>query len=337
MNFAGTPKESIAIAEPALNRAKTAQFRDLELLAWYIIGQANYAAGNYRQTADLLSDQMPQLRGASSVLRFGTAGTTSVLYLIMIGMAAASLGEFDRSRAALEEADEITKQTGRPYDHVACSYSRGILLSSTGHAAEAIGEFRKALDLSREYSINLFVPLIVGQLGAALTLTGMHDSAIGLLERVARESKLLGHNIGTVFANYALAAAYKAVGRVEESRGLADACLENARLYGFQGIEARVLLLLGALQQDTAKPDATAAESLVRISIDLARRLTALPNVAQGHLALADLWAKSGKTEQAIEAIDAALQIYDSIGYRQIPDEVLRLRSLRVIRGPCGS
>ena len=44
MNFAGAPKQSIEIAEPALGRARTAQFHDLELLAWYIIGQANQNA-----------------------------------------------------------------------------------------------------------------------------------------------------------------------------------------------------------------------------------------------------------------------------------------------------
>ncbi|MFY9954509.1 AAA family ATPase, partial [Bradyrhizobium sp.] len=81
INFAGAPKQSIEIVEPALRRVKTAQFHDLELLASYIIAQAHYAAGNYRQTADLLSRQMHQLRGENSLLRFGTAGTTSVLYL----------------------------------------------------------------------------------------------------------------------------------------------------------------------------------------------------------------------------------------------------------------
>jgi hypothetical protein len=147
-------------------------------------------------------------------------------------------------------------------------------VGSTGQGNEAINEFRKALDLSREYSINLFIPLIVGQLGAALTLAGLHSAAIGLLERVVRELELLGHNIGTVFANYALAAAYRAVGRVEESVRLAMACLENTRRYGFHGVEVRVLLLLGTLQMTPARPDAATAESFIKSSIDLARSLT---------------------------------------------------------------
>ncbi len=326
MNFAGTPKQSIEIVEPALGRARTAQFRDLELLAWYIIGQANYAAGNYRQTADVLTERMPHLRGANSLVRFGTAGTTSVLFLIMIGIAAASIGEFDRSRLALEEASEIAQQTGRPYDAVACSYGHGILLASTGQGKEAIAEFRKGLDLCRDYSINLFIPLLVGQLGAALTVIGLHNQAISLLERVVRESELLGHNVATIFANYALAAAYNAAGRVEESIKLAMSCLENALRYGFKGVEVRILLLLGSLQMASAKPDLNTAESFITRSIDLARSLNALPNVAQGQLALAGLWAKTGRHGQAVEAINSALHIFDTIGYRQLPEDISRLR-----------
>jgi tetratricopeptide (TPR) repeat protein len=326
MNFAGTPKQSIEIAEPALERARTAQFRDLELLAWYIIGQANYAAGKYRQTADVLTERMPQLRGENSLARFGTAGTTSVLFLIMIGIASASMGEFDRSRLTLEEALEITQQTGRPYDAVACSYCRGILLAFTGQWNDAVAEFRKGLDLCRDYSINLFIPLIVGQLGAALTMVGLHNQAISLLERVVRESELLGHNAATVFANYALAAAYSPVGRVEESLKLATSCLENTQRYGFKGVEVRVLLLLGSLQIVSPKSDLNAAETFIKNSIDLARSLNALPNVGQGQLALAGLWAKTGRPEQAIEAIDSALHTFDTIGYRQRPEEISRLR-----------
>jgi tetratricopeptide (TPR) repeat protein len=226
----------------------------------------------------------------------------------------------------LEEATEIARQTNRPYDIVACSYCHGILLFSSGHASEAIKQFREGLDLSREYSINLFIPLIVGQLGAALTLVGSHVQAASLLERVVRESELLGHNIGTVFANYALATAYRAAGRTEESRLLAETCLENARRHGFQGVEARLLLLLGTLQMSTAKPDATAAESFVKGSIDLARSLNALPNVAQGQLGLADIWARAGRPEEAIEAIDSAVHLFDAIGFQKLPDDVSRLR-----------
>jgi class 3 adenylate cyclase/tetratricopeptide (TPR) repeat protein len=326
LNFAGTPKQSVEIAEPALSRASASQFRDLEITAWFIIGQANYAAGNYRQTADLLETQMPLLRGTNATKRFGTAGTTSVLYLIMIGVAAISLGEFERARIALEEASQIAQQTSRPYDAVACSYCRGILLSSTGETATAIVELRRGLELCRDYSINLFVPLIVGQLGAALTAMGLHDQAISLLEKVVREAELLGHNVATVFANYALAAAYKAGGKFEEALTLATACLGHTRKYGFRGVEGRVLLFLGLLELASAAPDAKKAEPLIRGSIELARSLNALPNLAQAQSALAELLARTGRPSQALEAAGLATELFDSMGSHFRPEEISRVR-----------
>jgi class 3 adenylate cyclase/predicted ATPase len=327
MNFANPPHHSIEVAEPALKRASRAGFHDLELLAWYIIGQAHYAAGNYRQTIDLLTQQMEQLRSENALLRFGTAGTTSVLFLIMISMASASTGDLVRARQALEEATETAGTTRRPYDAVACCYCRGFLLSASGHANDAIGEFRNALDLCREYSINLFVPLVVGQLGAALTAAGLHSHAVGMLERVVRESENLGHNVGTIFARYALAAAYRGAGQMDESLQAALSNLESTQRGGFRGVESRVLHLLGLLHLELAEPDFTAAETFLVRSADLARRLDALPGLAQTELTLADLWTRTGKPQQSAEALDSAERISDRIGYRGLADDIAHRRS----------
>jgi class 3 adenylate cyclase/tetratricopeptide (TPR) repeat protein len=337
VNFAGTPTQSIEIAEPALKRVRAAQYRDLELLAVYIVGQANYAAGNYRATADLLSAEIDQLRGANALARFGTGGTTSVLFLIMIGIATASLGDPNRARVALDEASAIAEWTGRPYDAVACSYARGILLGSTGQASEAIAEFRRGLELCRDYSINLFIPLIVGQLGAALTAVGLQSQAIGLLEKVVREAESLGHNVGSVFANYALAAAYKASGKGREARTLAKTSLEYTRRYEFRGVEARLLLLLGTLELTLDSPDVNAAEAYVRSSIELGTRLGALPNVAQAQLSLAELLALTGRFSQAGQELDSALTLFNKIGCRCPEEEIVRIRGKLSRLGDQGS
>lgn len=327
MNFANPPKHAIELAEPALKRANRAGFHDLELLAWYIIGQAHYAAGNYRQAIDLLTQQMEQLRGDNAVGRFGTAGTTSVLFLMMISLASASLGDFDRARQTLDEAAEVAGRTKRPYDAVACSYGRGFVLFAAGQTGEAITEFRNALDRCREFSINLFAPLVVGQLGAALTTAGLSGQAIGMLERVVGEFENLGHNVGTVFAKYALAAAYRAAGRLEESRQLALSSLENSQRGEFRGVESRLLHLAGLLELELVQPDIATAESYLVRSAEIARALNALPVLAQTELALADLWIRTGKLQQAAQALDSVTAISLRISYRGLSDEIAHRRA----------
>ena len=81
------------------------------------------------------------------------------------------------------------------------------------------------------------------------------------------------------------------------------------------------------LQMDIPKLDPEAAESLIKGSFDLARSLNALPIVAQGQLALADVWAKAGKPARAIEAIDSALQVFGAIRHLPIPNHLLQLRN----------
>jgi tetratricopeptide (TPR) repeat protein len=198
------------------------------------------------------------------------------------------------------------------------------VLLASGQTSEATAEFRNALELCREFSINLFIPLVVGQLGAAMTAAGLSGQAVGVLERVVGESENLGHNVATVFAKYALAAAYRAAGRLDESRKLALSSLESSQQGEFRGVESRLLHLLGLLELDLPKPDVAAAESHLVRSAALARALEALPILAQTELSLADLWTKTGKLQQAAEALDSVAKISGHIDYRGLSDDIAR-------------
>jgi tetratricopeptide (TPR) repeat protein len=324
LNFASSPAESLKLAEPALQRTIENGLEDLELSAWYTIAQAHYAAGEFRKATDLLTDQMERLRGDSVLKRFGTAGTTSVLFLTMIALATASMGEFHRSRPALDEAAGIARQTGRPYDSVSCCYGGGLLFMYSGEPAKAIGEFRKGLDLCREFSINLFIPLIVGQLGAALVAVGSHQQAIRLLDRVVKESTVLGHNVATAFANYALASAYREAGRYQEAIELAEAWSGVAVRYGLRAVEMRFLHLLGVLKGDQG--EAGAAEVLLSRSMELAGTLEAWPGIAQGQLSLAQHWTKAGDYSRAMQAADSAALIYRQVGCEALAEKADQLK-----------
>jgi class 3 adenylate cyclase/tetratricopeptide (TPR) repeat protein len=327
LNFAGSPAEAIELTEPALRRTIELQLHDLELFAWYTIAQAHYVAGDFRKTVDMLSGQIERLRGENVLKRIGTTSTTSVLYLTMIGIAASSMGAFDQARPALEEAATIAEQTGRPYDAASCCYGRGLLSMYSGQAGKAIAELRKGLDVCREYSINLLIPLIVGQLGAALTEVGSHDQAIRLLDRMVRESKVLGHNAATAFANYALAMAYREAGRQQEAIDLVEPWLESAARFGLRGIETRLLHLLGVLKGDQG--DQAGAEALLSRSIELAGTLEAWPTIAQAQLALAEHWSKAGKFDRAGEAADAAISIYQRLGCDALAQKAQAMRQIK--------
>jgi tetratricopeptide (TPR) repeat protein len=196
----------------------------------------------------------------------------------------------------------------------------------SGDAGKAITEFRRGLDVCREYSINLFIPLIVGQLGAALTAVGSHDQAIRLLDRVVRESQVLGHNAATAFANHALASAYREAGRHQEAVALVEPWLESAARYGLRAVEMRFLHLLGVLKADQG--ETAAAEALLSRAIELAQTLEAWPTVAQAQLALAEHWSKSGEAARANEAADAAISIYQRLGCAALAENAQAMRQV---------
>jgi tetratricopeptide (TPR) repeat protein len=145
-----------------------------------------------------------------------------------------------------------------------------------------------------------------------------------LLDRVVRESQVLGHSAATAFGNYALAAAYREAGRHQEALALIEPCLDTARRYGLRGIEVRVLHLLGVLNGDRSDPGA--AEALLSRSVELAKVLEAWPNVAQGQLSLADILLKAGEHARAAEAVDCAISIYEKLGCGTLAKKAQALR-----------
>jgi len=195
----------------------------------------------------------------------------------------------------------------------------------SGQPGKATAELRKGLDVCREYSINLLIPLMVGQLGAALTELGSHDQAIRLLDRMVRESSVLGHNAGTAFANYALAAAYREAGRHQEAVDLVEPWLENATRYGLRATETRLLHLLGVLKGDQGDP---AAEALLSRCIELAATLEAWPTIAQAQLSLAEHRAKAGEPARANDAADAAISIYQRLGCAALAAKAQAMRQV---------
>jgi len=194
--------------------------------------------------------------------------------------------------------------------------------------AKAITELRKGLDVCREYSINLLIPAVVGQLGAALTAVGSHDQAIRLARPHGGGNLRCSATTRTAFANYALAAAYRGERPAARRRSIwSSHARECDPLRTSRHPRCGLLHLLGVLKGDQGDP-AAAGSAAVALDRNLPGRWEAMATIAQGQLALASIGRKP-KFDRAGRSADAAISIYQRLGCDALAQKAQAMRQIK--------
>ncbi|WP_395708695.1 adenylate/guanylate cyclase domain-containing protein [Reyranella sp.] len=237
LTFAGSPLDAIAICEPALTGALRLDSEPLRILTEYTLGQAYYAAGDFRNAARVLSDPCERLRGEKAYVRFGTPGTTRVMFLSMLAISHASLGAFVQAHQAVGEAECSAQQTGRAYDLVSAGYAGGLTNLYQGHITLAITLLQGALSLCHTHLIDIYVPVVAGQLGCGLAMAGRYEESALLLRQTVAKAQTLGQGPSATAATAYLALAMSGLGYIREGIELAQSAIQTARLNGYRGVE----------------------------------------------------------------------------------------------------
>ncbi len=147
-------------------------------IAGYVLGQAHYAAGDYRKAVAAFVASARRLTGELAMIRLGTTGTAAAMCAALQAAARAQLGEFDDPLACLARANAIARQTDRPYDIISHGYAEGITNSQQGKLEATIASFERALVTCRAADIETFATTLAGQLGQAYIAAGRVDDAL---------------------------------------------------------------------------------------------------------------------------------------------------------------
>ncbi|MBL8674330.1 MAG: AAA family ATPase, partial [Rhodospirillales bacterium] len=193
LNFCGSGREAVATGATALNLAEALRIPASEALARFSLGQAAYAHGDFRRAVEVLTPAIEWLGANHPVERIGTTGTTHVLCLMMRANALASMARFADADADLEAIKGVVARTKRLYDEVCLSYASGLIDVYRGDFATALPALRKAYEICRGESIDLFLPLVAGVFGTALIAAGKVADAEAVLSHARRSAEIVGH------------------------------------------------------------------------------------------------------------------------------------------------
>jgi class 3 adenylate cyclase/tetratricopeptide (TPR) repeat protein len=329
-NARGELDATIERSARARNIARTIGNIGLEVGATFYLGQAHMWRGDFRQAVAVLEDNMAWIDGPLRHQRVGTTGTSSVLWLGMLGASQGRLGNFaaaiDTARKACLIADEVR----RPADIAIAYWWAGFVLEHKGDIPAALQYLEHGFNVCRTGQINYLLPIISTSLGHAYALAGRAEQGIPLLEKALafnRGAKFTyGEAWSSVYLGFANLLDNRYGGMLDQARNI----LELARKHRYRAIEVDALLLLGDVHRNPSAPAREEAERCYLQACDLSSELGLRPEYARCQMALGQLLMESGRQAEAERLIDSAVQLCRSIGMVETaikPDRVARLNS----------
>ena len=312
MNFYGTPFEGITVSEQAVELAGASTDASWRSYAEYVLGQAHFMAGHFREAKVYLDRSSARLASEPDQVPPGTTGSSIfVLCHMMRAIVHAWLGDFEESQRCCDQATDMAEVNDRPYDIVAADYGRGLVQMLRGNLDEAEISLNRASLLSRENEVRLFLPLVMCSLGNLYSQQGDAKRARDILLQAKDEADAAGHATSIVAVSAYLGVAYCQLGELQHGLSLIRACQASAKQKGYGGIEALATFAEANVLASQGPTMTTEAIACVNRVIEIAGRLDAQPLLGAARGTLARLLAASGRRVEAQDELLQAIALFD--------------------------
>jgi tetratricopeptide (TPR) repeat protein len=292
--------------QQALDLAVELGDRALQGQAFYNLGQANYAIGNFSRAAELLRQNVEAADRESGRPSAGWRSRTQARLAQVLSV----LGDFAEGRRHGEEALRLATLEGRGYTLIAAHGCLGHLYLAQGDLEHATRVLEPGLTLCRSSDNRDWLPGMAARLGYANTLQGHLAEGRALLEEAISVTIRTSVRFNRARWVAWLSEVCRLAGHGEEACRHAHQALDLARQQKARGDEAHALHQLGTVQAHADSPDTAPAEASYRHALALAEELGMRPLQAHCHLGLGSLFPRNGRREQARVELSAAIDLY---------------------------
>ena len=306
---------ALATGRRVLDLATTSRDVNLQVMAYFMLGEVYYDLGDYRQALDMLRRHVAALDSAGSQERFGELalgpGLQAVAARHWLIRALADVGVFGEGMDLAEDTIRLAEADGHPYT-LAFAY-RGVayLYLGKGDLHTSIPLLDRSLELCRVWDLHQLRGMTEWALSYALALSDRIPEALALLERTVGQAPLASlASLTALYVAWMPGEVYLRAGRLEEAHALAERGLAHARERQARGSQAYALHFLGEIAARREPPESEQAGNDYQQALALAEELGMRPLQAHCHRGLGTLYATSGQHEQARAELSAAIELY---------------------------
>jgi class 3 adenylate cyclase/tetratricopeptide (TPR) repeat protein len=307
---AGDVDRATDYGQRTLALATTLEYVGLQAWAHLNLGHVYYDMGDYPRAVESLAWNVATLQGDLLSERFGANGSVAATSRAWLSYCHAERGAFAEGLALAEEGLRIAETGNHPFSQIEACYGGSVVSLRQGDVPRAIPMLERAMRLSQDWHIPLFVPGLAAALGRAYALDGRVAAGLVLAEHGVQLAIARGRPRSLAHTVAWLSEAYLLAGRLEDAHQRAVQAVDLAYQYQQHGNQAWALWLLG---ESTARQASVAVESATghyRQALALAEELRMRPLQAHCHRGLGTLYAQMGQRQQARVELSAAIALY---------------------------
>src|SRR5262245_15063888 len=234
----GEQRRAIEFAETAIRLAREHGDRDVLGESLYRLGQSYNALGEYRQAIMLLEQSLEFDADVPRRDRFNQFAIPSVVKRTWLVMALVECGHFDAAMNHAKRALEIAEGAEHPLSEALSSLSIGHVLLRKREIEAAVSALERGLDLCDRWSLQVWRPRLVSDLGVAYAHSGRTKEGIDLAQEAVSGAELMHLIVDRAGLLVRLGQVLLMAGRIEAALKLGQQAVEIAVAHEAKGDEA---------------------------------------------------------------------------------------------------
>ncbi len=236
-------------------------------------------------------------------------------YILAVwGWATGVSGNFDEGQKLLEKSVSFAEKINHRATIGFARLFYGLLFAVKGDGARAIGILRKAIMELEESQSFLIIGIVWCFLGFAHWSIGEYQTAVDLTEKGLKMHTDLGLPFMRSQCHYCCGLAHFGLGNLEYAKIQAEKALEWSIANNEKGFQSWSSVLLGKVLAKAEPGQIEAAEGHMRQGINLSEELGDQVFSSLGYLWLGEVYADSGRKEDALENIKKAENMFREMG-----------------------
>jgi tetratricopeptide (TPR) repeat protein len=230
------------------------------------------------------------------------------------GFATGLCGNFDEGQRLFEKAVSFAEKINHRTTIGFAKFLYGILFAVKGDGSRAIGILGKAIsDLEESQNLSL-IGIGWAYLGFAHWVTGEYRTALEFSEKGLKIHSDLGLPFMRSLCHWSCSLAHFGLGNLEDAKIQAEQALKWSIANKEKAVQGWSSVLLGKVLSKADPGQIEAAEGHMRQGINLTEEIGDQASSSRGYLWLGEVYAESGRKEEALENIKKAETMFREMG-----------------------
>jgi class 3 adenylate cyclase/tetratricopeptide (TPR) repeat protein len=238
-------------------------------------------------------------------------------YVWVLGLWAFSLGaygDFDQGERLLEKGLSFAEKIGHKATVGVAHYGYGYLLASKGEGQVAAEHFKQSIKHLQESQSMIFIGGAWAWLGYNHCLIGDWETAVDLTEKGLKVHTQLGLPFWQSLYHWLCSYAHFEHGDTEKAGTHAEQALRLSTENNERQVQGLSRIWLGRVIAKTEPSQIEVAEQHIRQGITLLEELGMKSQASWGYLWLGEVYAESGRREEALENLKRAEGMFREMG-----------------------